>query len=299
MQNNNPKVSNILTLACKVTGKRITLPEKDLMQAGTILIVDDNKSVLTSLELLLEDEFEGVETASNPNSILSVLDSRPVDLVLLDMNFVTGRQDGSEGLFWLDRIVGRPDPPQVVLITAFGDIELAVSALKRGAADFVVKPWDNEKLVAILQGAFRRRRKVRTEAASMRRISAEEENGQVVSLLVGALLKKYAQAYGKQLPVVTSGGLDKLSGLIRQGDLSALQQTIERAVLLTNSSSLGADDFHIEKTASASRPVTLEEMEKQFISEVLREKNGNLTLCAQQLDISRQTLYNKIRKYGL
>ena len=59
MQNNNPKVSNILTLACKVTGKRITLPEKDLMQAGTILIVDDNKSVLTSLELLLEDEFEG------------------------------------------------------------------------------------------------------------------------------------------------------------------------------------------------------------------------------------------------
>ncbi len=89
------------------------------------------------------------------------------------MNFVTGRQDGSEGLFWLDRIVGRPDPPQVVLITAFGDIELAVSALKRGAADFVVKPWDNEKLVAILQGAFRRRRKVRTEAASMRRISAE------------------------------------------------------------------------------------------------------------------------------
>ena len=76
------------------------------MQAGTILIVDDNKSVLTSLELLLEDEFEGVETASNPNSILSVLDSRPVDLVLLDMNFVTGRQDGSEGLFWLKGFSG-------------------------------------------------------------------------------------------------------------------------------------------------------------------------------------------------
>ena len=89
----------------------------------------------------------------------------------------------------------------------------------------------------------------------MRRISAEEENGQVVSLLVGSLLKKYAQAYGKQLPVVTSDGLDKLSGLIRQGDLSALQQTIERAVLLTDSSSLGADDFHIEKTASASRDI--------------------------------------------
>lgn len=71
------------------------------MQAGTILIVDDNKSVLTSLELLLEDEFEGVETASNPNSILSVLDSRPVDLVLLDMNFSAGVNTGNEGLFWL------------------------------------------------------------------------------------------------------------------------------------------------------------------------------------------------------
>ena len=74
---------------------------------------------------------------------------------------------------------------------------------------------------------------------------------------------------------------------------------IERAVLLTDSPSLGADDSHIEKTASTPHPVTLEEMEKQFISEVLREKNGNLTLCAQQLDISRQTLYNKMRKYGL
>ena len=266
------------------------------MLDGKIILVDDNEAVLKTLKMILAREFKTLVGVSVPTLLPALLREGDVDIVLLDMNFSAGVNTGNEGL---DRIVGRPDPPQVVLITAFGDIELAVSALKRGAADFVVKPWDNEKLVAILQGAFRRRRKVRTEAASMRRISAEEENGQVVSLLVGSLLKKYAQAYGKQLPVVTSGGLDKLSGLIRQGDLSALQQTIERAVLLTDSSSLGADDFHIEKTASASRPVTLEEMEKQFISEVLREKNGNLTLCAQQLDISRQTLYNKIRKYGL
>ena len=236
------------------------------MLDGKIILVDDNEAVLKTLKMILAREFKTVVGVSVPTLLPALLREGDVDIVLLDMNFVTGRQDGSEGLFWLDRIVGRPDPPQVVLITAFGDIELAVSALKRGAADFVVKPWDNEKLVAILQGAFRRRRKVRTEAASMRRISAEEEKGQVVSLLVGSLLKKYAQAYGKQLPVVTSGGLDKLSGLIRQGDLSALQQTIERAVLLTDSSSLGADDFHIEKTASASRPVTLEEMEKLFIN---------------------------------
>ena len=74
------------------------------MQTGTVLIVDDNKSVLTSLELLLEDEFERVETASNPNSILSVLDTMPVDLVILDMNFSAGVNTGNEGLFWLRRI---------------------------------------------------------------------------------------------------------------------------------------------------------------------------------------------------
>jgi len=79
-----------------------------------------------------------------------------------------------------------------------------------------------------------------------------------------------------------------------------LQQTIERAVLLSNASLLDSDDFYLEDpSVTASHPVTLEEMEKQFISEVLADKKGNLTLCAQQLNISRQTLYNKMRKYNL
>ena len=78
-----------------------------------------------------------------------------------------------------------------------------------------------------------------------------------------------------------------------------MQQTIERAVLLSNSSLLDSDDFYMEDPVSASHPVTLEEMEKQFIREVLADKKGNLTLCAQQLNISRQTLYNKMKKYDL
>lgn len=168
------------------------------MLDGKIVLVDDNEAVLKTLKMILAREFKTVVGVSVPTLLPALLREGDVDIVLLDMNFVTGRQDGSEGLFWLERIVDCPDSPQVVLITAFGDIELAVSALKRGAADFVVKPWDNEKLIATLQGAFRRRRKERAEAASVRRISAEEENEQVVSLLVGSLLKKYAQAYGKQ-----------------------------------------------------------------------------------------------------
>ena len=117
------------------------------MQAGTVLIVDDNKSVLTSLELLLEDEFERVETASNPNRILSVLDTMPVDLVILDMNFSAGVNTGNEGLFWLRRIQEIVPGLPVIMLTAYGDVELAVKALKSGAADFVLKPWDNDVLL--------------------------------------------------------------------------------------------------------------------------------------------------------
>lgn len=137
------------------------------MQTGTVLIVDDNKSVLTSLELLLEDKFERIETASNPNTILSVLDTTPVDLVILDMNFSAGINTGNEGLFWLRRIQEIIPGLPVIMLTAYGDVELAVKALKSGATDFILKPWDNEvlleKIHAALQTAFERRSKQRVE----------------------------------------------------------------------------------------------------------------------------------------
>ena len=137
------------------------------MQTGTVLIVDDNKSVLTSLELLLEDEFERVETASNPNSILSVLDTMPVDLVILDMNLSAGVNTGNEGLFWLRRIQEIAPELPVIMLTAYGDVELAVKALKSGAVDFILKPWDNEvlleKIHAALQAVEREKVKQKTD----------------------------------------------------------------------------------------------------------------------------------------
>lgn len=136
-----------MTLTCNVFRKRIPLQKKDRMQAGTVLIVDDNKSVLTSLELLLEDAFEQVETASNPNRILSVLDTMSIDLVILDMNFSAGVNTGNEGLFWLRRIQEIVPGLPVVMLTAYGDVELAVKALKSGATDFILKPWDNDILL--------------------------------------------------------------------------------------------------------------------------------------------------------
>lgn len=145
------------------------------MHAGTILIVDDNKSVLTSLEMLLESDFERIQTASNPNQILTVLDSRQVDLIILDMNFCAGVNTGNEGLFWLRRILEiTPDMP-VIMLTAYGDVDLAVKALKDGAADFILKPWDNdvllEKVRTAYTASFKQRRKSGKETASVVRRS--------------------------------------------------------------------------------------------------------------------------------
>jgi DNA-binding NtrC family response regulator len=122
---------------------------------GKLLIVDDNKSILSALELLLQDEFDEVKTIANPNQLPSLIESNEFDLVLLDMNFSAGVNTGNEGLYWLSRIREIKPDLEVVLFTAYGDVELAVKALKQGAADFVLKPWDNEKLKATLQNVLK------------------------------------------------------------------------------------------------------------------------------------------------
>ena len=124
------------------------------METGTILIVDDNKSVLASLELLLENEFSTVRTAANPNQITTLLTTTSIDIVILDMNFSAGINNGNEGLYWLKHIHEiRPALP-VVMLTAYGDVELAVKALKNGATDFLLKPWDNRTLVQKIKEAY-------------------------------------------------------------------------------------------------------------------------------------------------
>lgn len=125
-----------------------------MMNAGTILIVDDNKSVLASLELLLENEFNRILTANNPKQITALLSTTNVDLVILDMNFTTGINNGNEGLYWLKRIIEFKPQLPVIMLTAYGDVELAVKALKNGATDFLLKPWDNEALLKKLKEAI-------------------------------------------------------------------------------------------------------------------------------------------------
>ncbi|GHT46560.1 sigma-54-dependent Fis family transcriptional regulator [Bacteroidia bacterium] len=124
------------------------------MKKGSILIVDDNKNVLTALRILLERHFETVTLLSSPNQLPATLRNLSPDIVLLDMNFSAGINTGNEGLYWLSEIKKFDTELPVVLFTAYADIDLAVKALKQGASDFVVKPWDNAKLIATLQAAY-------------------------------------------------------------------------------------------------------------------------------------------------
>ncbi|WP_339738842.1 sigma-54 dependent transcriptional regulator [uncultured Sunxiuqinia sp.] len=124
------------------------------MPKGNILIVDDNKSVLSALEIMLTPEFDRVQCLSNPNLIVTELRRKPYHLVLLDMNFKAGVNTGNEGIFWLQQIRENHPELSVVLITAYGDVELAVKALKSGATDFILKPWDNTKLLATVRSAI-------------------------------------------------------------------------------------------------------------------------------------------------
>ena len=124
------------------------------MEKGTILIVDDNKGVLASLELLLETEFSEIKTAHHPNQIISILNTSPVDVIILDMNFSAGINNGNEGLYWLKRIREIAPALPVVMLTAYGDVELAVRALKNDATDFLLKPWDNRTLVCKIKEAL-------------------------------------------------------------------------------------------------------------------------------------------------
>ena len=125
-----------------------------MTKQGTILVVDDNKGILTAVQMLLGTCFEKVITISTPNKIKATLHDENIDVVLLDMHFSAGINTGNEGLFWLSEIKKEDASIQVVLFTAYADIDLAVRGIKEGAADFVVKPWDNAKLLETLKTAY-------------------------------------------------------------------------------------------------------------------------------------------------
>ncbi|HYE59290.1 MAG TPA: sigma-54 dependent transcriptional regulator, partial [Rhodothermales bacterium] len=137
------------------------------LSESRLLVIDDNEDVLTALRLLFERRGAAVHTATSPAAVPALFREGRFDAVLLDMNFARDASSGQEGLLWLERILSLDPAAAVVLITAYSDVEVAVEAMKRGAVDFVSKPWQNEKMLATVAAAVQLRR-TRAEAERLR-----------------------------------------------------------------------------------------------------------------------------------
>ncbi|MCG8582497.1 MAG: sigma-54 dependent transcriptional regulator [Bacteroidales bacterium] len=121
---------------------------------GNILIVDDNKELLLALKLYLKPHFKQIKTEHNPNRIKEHLQKEAFDIVMLDMNFKAGINNGNEGLYWLQEVHNIDADMPVVFITGYSDVELAVKAIKKGAADFIEKSWDENKILSTLRSVY-------------------------------------------------------------------------------------------------------------------------------------------------
>jgi DNA-binding NtrC family response regulator len=451
------------------------------LSKGNILVVDDNKSILSALEILLSPEFKEVTLLSNPSQIPSELRKKDFNLVILDMNFSAGINTGNEGIYWLERIRETNPEISVVMITAYGDISTAVKALKAGASDFVLKPWDNDKLLATLKLAVQlnfskkevshlRERETELKKAltreqkyiigsspglmhvmkMVRKVAGTEANvlitgengtgkeliaqeihrlsdrseevmvsvdmgaisetlfeselfghvkgsftdaresrpgkfetaekgtlfldeignlsfhlqgkilaaienrhitrigsnqpvpinirlicatnrnlehmvqeglfredllyrintiqievpplrdrGNDIELLTDFFLTKFASRYNKPGLKINQQAHEKLLKYKWPGNIRELQHTIEKAVILSESSILKPDDFYLkssDRTMLNGTNTTLEEAEYRLIKEALERNGGNFSAAADQLGITRQTLYNKLKK---
>ena len=195
---------------------------------GKILVVDDNSGIRAALKLLLPMHFAEVELIPSPNELVSRLAEFRPDVVLLDMNFHTDINTGNEGLFWLSEIKKRCPEIEVVLFTAYADIQLAVEGMKRGAFDFIVKPWDNEKLVETLKAAYNGRSKEAKEAAAAPPSSLKMHWGNGPDMqAVRKSLEKIAPTNANVLITGENGtGKDVLAGEVHRMSERALRPMI-------------------------------------------------------------------------
>ena len=440
-----------------------------MKKKGNILIIDDNEAMLVSLRMLLKNVCEDVQTSTNPNAIPTLMRRKRPDVVLLDMNFGRGINNGNEGMFWLKEIKRLEPDVAVVLFTAYADIDLAVRGMKEGAADFIVKPFENEVLIEKLS-PFLTSPRGGTENASasdatptlplggdggglgslmdmVRKVAPTDanilitgENGtgkevlareihrlskrhakQMVTVDMGAItetlfeselfgyvrgaftdaksdkpgkmelaegstlfldeignlsyplqaklltalqrraitrlggtkeipinirlisatncnlqemvregtfredllyrmnticlhlpplrerkdeiiplaqqfIKKFSDFYNKTPIEIDEKTRQQLLDYNWPGNIRELEHTMERAVIIGE---ISIPHYSLPTSQSSTPSASLASMERDLIARTIRECDGNLTLVAQRLDIARQTLYNKIKKYGL
>lgn len=455
---------------------------------GKILIVDDNEDLLKAAKMHLKRHFAQVDIEKNPEAIPALMNNDDYDVILLDMNFTKDVSSGSEGYYWLEKILLIDPSAVVVLITAYGDVQMAVKAIKAGATDFVLKPWENEKLLATLYSSMQLREtrdevntlKIKNQeineaineryldiigqSASMQRIfqtidrvahtdanvlilgengtgkeliaraihrhssrgketfvsvdlgsitetlfeselfghkrgsftDAKEDrpgrfeianNGTLfldeignlsmplqaklltviqnrkvsrvgankdtaidirlicatnlplydmvkenrfrqdllyrintieieipslrdrmedIPLLSQHFLRHYAEKYHKNVMKISDGAMTRMSKHAWPGNIRELQHSIERAIILSNSSVLQPEDFNFNTPSGkeTEQPLNLDqfnldEVEKLLIRKVLKKYNGNITQAAAELGLTRSSLYRRLEKHGL
>ena len=393
-----------------------------MSKQGTIIVVDDNKGVLSAVKLLLKNHFEHIVTLPSPITLPAALREENAQVVLLDMNFSSGLNTGNEGLYWLHEIKKIHPSLPVVLFTAYADIDLAVRGIKEGATDFIVKPWDNTRLIETLLSACRNSSKnkkraevpktvssmywgesnamkqLRTliekvaqtdaniliahtdragkfEAAhegtlfldeignlpyhlqsklltaiqsrSVVRVGSNEpipvnirlicatncnleemvakgkfredllyrintihieipplrERKEDIIPLAERFIDRFCKQYDKGNILLSTGAQEKLRTYPWYGNIRELEHAVEKAVIINEDGILSEEHFHfprkIAAPATETSVSTLEEMELQMIQKAIEKCNGNLSAVAAQLGITRQTLYNKMKKFGL
>lgn len=434
----------------------------------TLLVVDDNKNILSAIKLLMRGKVDEVITSSTPEAIPDLLKRHKPQVVLLDMNFRSAVNNGNEGLFWLKEIRRMAPSAAVVLFTAYADVPLAVDGMKLGAADFIVKPFENDILVGAIMKAFGQKKSAQrrpessmvwgeslamaevrrivecvsvtdanivitgengtgkdvlareihrlsrradgplavvdmgaiseslfeselfghvkgsfTDAKADRPGKFEAANGGTLFLdeianlpyhlqakLLTAIqqrsvtrlgsntprpvdirlicatnrnipqmvaegqfrqdlyyrintvaielpplrqrpedipvfaqkfLVKYANAYGKPTPQLAPDAIRRLQAQSWPGNIRQLEHVVEKALIMSNAAVLNPSDFdlHEQPMMPSASGLTLEDVEKTAIAEAMHRNQGNLAEVARQLGITRQTLYNKMRKYGI
>jgi DNA-binding NtrC family response regulator len=202
-----------------------------LLKNASILIIDDDTDVLTAVRLMLKTEVKEVLTEKNPENIRSILAKQSFDLIMLDMNFNSSINTGNEGLFWLKKIKEFKSESAVIMITAYGDIDLAIRCLKEGAADFVVKPWHNEKLLITIKEALNKKGNGKANATQ-----ATSENGMRKDILgespvmqdIFYKIQKIAPTDANILILGENGtGKDLIAKAIHQQSLRANKQYVK------------------------------------------------------------------------
>lgn len=251
----------------------------------TLLVIDDNRSVLAAVRLIAELKFDRVVTSTSPSRIPALLREELPDCVLLDMNFKTTVNNGNEGLYWLSEIRRLAPGVPVVLFTAYAEVDLAVEGLKSGAADFIMKPWDNARLLQTLLTAAKT--SPNTPGSNCTSNPGPNSTTNLASK-------------------TTSKTTSNPSGTVRAPNPSGAPGTNP----VQNHSNTPHSSSHPSGTDTSQPtprnlgidsiiPTTLEEMERLMITRALADAGGNLTLAASTLGITRQTLYNKIHRYNL